>query len=82
MLFLPRKMFTMWKMSSYDRHIGIQNVRHNIIHAVCHDRHNIMPLSLSVVNLSVRTMLYLHFVQMAAILNFTMTPALPALFSR
>ena len=31
--------------------------------------------------LSLRKMLYLYFVQMAAILNFTMTAALPVLFS-
>ena len=31
--------------------------------------------------LSVRKLLYLHFVQMAAIFNFKMTVALPALFS-
>ena len=37
----------MWKLSSYGRHIAIQDGRHIIIHAVFHDRH--MSLTLSVV---------------------------------
>ena len=40
-------MFTMWKLSSYGRHIGIQDDRHIIRHAVFHDRQ--MSLTLSVV---------------------------------
>ena len=40
-------MFTMWKLSSCGRHIGIQYGRHIIRHAVFHDRQ--MSLSLSVV---------------------------------
>ena len=37
----------MWKLSSYGRHIGIQDGRHIIRHAVFHDRE--MSLTLSVV---------------------------------
>ena len=37
----------MWKLSSYDRHIGIQDGRPIIRHALFHDRH--MSLTLSVV---------------------------------
>ena len=44
---IPRKMFTMWKLSSYGCHIGIQDGRHIIRHAVFHDRQ--MSLTLSVV---------------------------------
>ncbi len=40
-------MFTMWKLSSYGCHIGIQDGRHIIRHAVFHDRQ--MTLTLSVV---------------------------------
>ena len=44
---IPRKMFTMWKLSSYCRHIRIQDGRHIIRHAVFHDRE--MSLTLSVI---------------------------------
>ncbi len=40
-------MFTMWKLSSYGRDIGIQDGCHIIRHAVFHDTQ--MSLSLSVV---------------------------------
>ena len=39
--------FPMWKLSSHGCHIGIQDGRHIIRHAVSHDRH--MSLTLSVV---------------------------------
>ena len=63
---------------NYGRHIEIQDGRHIIRHAVFKERQ--MSLTLSVVT---ETLLYLHFVlvQMAAILNFTLTAALPVLFS-
>ena len=66
-------MVTMWKLSSYGRNIEIQDGRHIIRHAVFKER----QMSLTLV------FLYLHFVlvQMAAIFNFTMTAALPVLFS-
>ena len=41
-------MFTMWKSSSYGRHVRIQDGRPIIRHAVFHDRH-IMSLTLSVI---------------------------------
>ena len=66
----------MWKLSSYGRHIGIQDGRHIIRHAVFHDRQ--MSRILSVVT---EKLLYLHFVQMPSIFNFTMTAALPVIFS-
>ena len=35
----------MWKLSSYGRHIGIQDGRHFIRHAVFHDRQTSLTLS-------------------------------------
>ena len=65
-------MVTMWKLSSYDRNIEIQDGGHIIRHAVFKEG----QMSLTLV------FLYLHFVlvQIAAIFNFTMTAALPVLF--
>ena len=40
-------MFTIWKLSSYGSHIGIQDGHHIIRHAVFHDRQ--MSLTLPVV---------------------------------
>ena len=66
-------MVTMWRLASYGRNIEIQDGRHIIRHAVFKER----QMSLTLV------FLYLHLVlvQMAAIFNFTMTAALPVLFS-
>ena len=65
-------MITMWKLSSYGRNIEIQDGRHIIRHAVFKERQ--MSLTLFFIS-------PFRFVQMAAIFNFTMTAALPVLFS-
>ena len=65
----PRKMFTIWKLSSYDRHIGIQDGHHIIRHAVFHADICRLPCKLSL-----RKFVYHHFDQMAAIFNFPMQP--------
>ena len=75
-LFTPRKMFTIWKLSSYDRHIRIQDGHHIITHAVFHADICRLPCKLSL-----RKFLYHHFDQMAAIFNFPMRAALPVVFS-